>query len=128
MPRALSVSFETVLYRDGDIRFNYGQTNAGLTPTVGISAGDGVNYTMSTRDGAGTISAYESSHFHYGGLLPAGLSWDPSAGRISGTPTEEGLFEFSFRVDDSGWPRQSDTDSFLAARIRPVAHHDLATR
>lgn len=35
------------------------------------------------------------------GALPDGLALDPSAGTLSGTPTKQGMFNFSLRVEDS---------------------------
>jgi hypothetical protein len=40
------VNVAVTLYSDGRIRFDYGSGNSGLSPTVGISAGDGVNYLI----------------------------------------------------------------------------------
>ena len=37
----IPVNFEAVLYPNGNIEFNYGSAMSGLTPTIGISAGDG---------------------------------------------------------------------------------------
>ena len=38
------VQFAVTLVNTGEMRFDYGPGNANLTPTVGISAGDGVNF------------------------------------------------------------------------------------
>jgi alpha-tubulin suppressor-like RCC1 family protein len=37
---------EAILYRDGRIKFNYGAQAGGLTPTIGISKGDGTSYNI----------------------------------------------------------------------------------
>jgi vibriolysin len=39
-------NLEAILYSDGRIRFNYGAQGGGLTPTVGISKGDGTTYHL----------------------------------------------------------------------------------
>ena len=44
------INVETVLYRDGRIAFSYGSGNTNLSPTVGISGGDGNNYHLSVYD------------------------------------------------------------------------------
>lgn len=64
---AYPVNFEIRLYDDGRIKFNYGSGNTGLTPTVGVSSGDGTRYTMSTYDGASTLTNVQTS------------VWQPSA-------------------------------------------------
>ncbi|MCU0285333.1 MAG: amino acid adenylation domain-containing protein, partial [Acidobacteria bacterium] len=40
----------------GEIEFRYGAVNANLTPTIGISAGDGRNYRLASYDGAASFS------------------------------------------------------------------------
>jgi hypothetical protein len=44
-----AVNTEVVLYQDGRIRFNYGSGNVDLTPTIGLSAGDGVQFDLSAN-------------------------------------------------------------------------------
>jgi len=108
------VDFEAVLYRNGDILFNYGAAHSSLSPTIGISAGDNTNYTMASIDGSGSIPAGTSLRFSYAGQLPAGLTFDGGAGRITGTPTETAPepFELTFEVRDSGVPRQTAQGDF----------------
>jgi len=61
-----SINIELVLYKDGRIRFNYGAGNtsigAGWTgpPTIGISAGDGVNYDLSVYNGLDNLTNVDS--------------------------------------------------------------------
>ncbi len=106
------VDFEAVLYRDGDILFNYGAAHSSLSPTIGISAGDNTNYTMASLDGANSIPANTSLLFSYGGQLPEGLAFNEATGQLSGTPTEMGVFDITFQVQDSGVPQQTVTDDF----------------
>ncbi|MGB2822961.1 MAG: Ig domain-containing protein, partial [Phycisphaerae bacterium] len=100
------VDAEIVLYRNGDILFNYGDAHSGFTPTIGISAGDNTNYTVASINGSSSIPADTSLLFSYGGRLPGGLTLNETTGRISGAPTETGLFDLTFEVRDSGVPQQ----------------------
>ena len=57
------VNFSAVLFNDGRIRFDYGAGNTNLTPTVGISMGDGLHYLLvpgyngaAGLTGAGSVS------------------------------------------------------------------------
>lgn len=38
------------------------------------------------------------------GTLPAGLTLDPATGQITGTPTEQGTFQITVKVEDSNVP------------------------
>jgi hypothetical protein len=101
----IPVDFMVTLNRNGTIRFDYGQSHSGLTPTIGISAGDGSHYTLSHRDGANQIESDQASLFSMAGdSLPPGLSLDGVTGQISGIPTELGTFEFPIVVTDSNNP------------------------
>ena len=62
------------------------------------SASNGVNYNqaLSTSGSQGTLSFALTS-----GSLPPGFSLNPSAGVISGTPTETGTFSFGITVTDT---------------------------
>ena len=65
------VDFMVTLSRDGIIRFDYGAAHSGLSPTIGISAGDGTRYTLSSRDEASEISDNVASLFAMsGGSFP----------------------------------------------------------
>ena len=92
---------EVVLYQTGEIQFNYGNMGTAFTPTVGISAGNGIDYLLASLDGESTVPAGTSLRFAEGGALPAGLTLDPATGTLSGAPTEAGTHEFSVLMDDS---------------------------
>jgi hypothetical protein len=57
------VNFAVVLFSNGQIRFDYGSGNTGLTPTVGISKGDGQHDKLTTYDGQSTLSNADSILF-----------------------------------------------------------------
>jgi hypothetical protein len=66
------VDVEAVLYQDGVIEFNYGEGNTGLTPTIGISKGDGIFYQFSAHNGAVALTLAETERY-----TPADLvCWD----------------------------------------------------
>ncbi len=58
------VQFAVTLLDTGEIRFDYGPGNANLTPTVGISAGDGVNFDLAVYDGQTNLGAVDSLSFN----------------------------------------------------------------
>ena len=108
------VNVEAVLYRDGSVRFNYGPAHSTLpsVKVIGIFAGDGVNYTISSRSGDTSIPAYVSSEFTYAGPLPPGLTWDPATPTINGTPTQGGTYSIGITVTDASDPAQSASRQF----------------
>ncbi len=54
------------------------------------------------------------------GNLPSGLVFDPSSGRIFGTPDVSGTSTFTVRVTDSGLPQQDDVKSFSIRIADPL--------
>ena len=111
--------FEVVLTPDGGIQFNYQATGGGnLAPTVGISAGDGVHYLLSTLDGNSNIPAGTSIRFDYR-ALPSGLTLS-SGGVLSGTPTQLGTYPFTLQVADSASSPQTQSRTFSLTVGLPV--------
>ncbi|MBN2316290.1 MAG: DUF4347 domain-containing protein [Sedimentisphaerales bacterium] len=107
------VDFMVTLYREGTIRFDFGVGNIDLTPTIGISAGDGIHYTLSSRDGVSEIPANVASLFErVCEPLPNGLFLDETTGQISGVPTELSVFEFQILVTDSDTPENKTSKVF----------------
>jgi len=66
--------------------------------TVGVA----YSTTLIAQNGAKPYSWSVSS-----GILPAGLTLDPVAGAITGTPTAAGTFSFTVKVTDNGSPSQT---------------------
>ena len=50
------VNVAVTLYQTGEIKFYYGSGNINLTPTIGISNGDGKNYLLSIYDGISVLA------------------------------------------------------------------------
>ena len=58
------VRFAVTLFADGRVRFDYG-VGAGLSPTIGISTGDGFAF-LASYDGRATLSSATARQFAYG--------------------------------------------------------------
>ncbi len=57
------VQFSVTLVDTGEIQFHYGPGAASLTPTVGISAGDGLNFDLAPYDGQANLASVDSLHW-----------------------------------------------------------------
>jgi len=95
----LPVNVSLTLTEEGVIRFHYGRGNTQLTPTVGLSNGDGTHYLLASYDGSSSLTYAKSLEFILPGGLPEGMTLD-AAGQLGGTPTEWGSFEPVFVVTD----------------------------
>ena len=58
-----TVNFAVTLFSDGQIRFDYGDGNTNLTPTIGISAGDGRNFQLSQYNQNASLTNADSVQF-----------------------------------------------------------------
>ena len=96
-----NVRFAVTLFEDGRVRFDYGSGNSSISPTVGISRGEGAQQILvAGYDGMGGLGNADSILFTLqGSQLPPGLSLS-SAGVLSGTPTTNGSWSPWFRVTD----------------------------
>ncbi len=94
------VNFSVALRNDGLIIVNYGPGNAVVTPTIGISAGDEAEYTISAYDGSSSLTNANSMEYRMIRHLPAGMTFS-STGVLQGTPMESGYFEPIFVATDS---------------------------
>jgi len=93
-------NFSATLFEDGRIQFHYGSGNNGITPTIGISAGDGEHYLLASYNNAGSLTNANSLEFVAPLTLPEGLVLSPE-GEFSGAPMELGVFSPTIRVTDS---------------------------
>jgi parallel beta-helix repeat protein len=95
------VNFSVTLSNDGSIQFNYGSGNTGLTPTVGISRGDGNIHVLSTYNNASTLTNAESIRF----VLTPGVTF-----------ADMGAYEFRGNSNDAAPPQIVGTDpAFIEA-------------
>jgi hypothetical protein len=81
-------------------------TKLAITGTIKPNAIDGVFYS-STDQASGGVPGYTWSVV--AGALPPGLTLGAVTGTISGTPNQDGTFNFTLKAVDSGSPVQSAT-------------------
>ncbi|MHC4080411.1 MAG: GC-type dockerin domain-anchored protein [Planctomycetota bacterium] len=93
-------NFSCTLEESGAIEFHYGVPNTDLSPTVGISAGDGQQFILGLYNGQSNLDGVNSLRYQPGGGLPEGLVLS-SNGVLAGTPLETGTFTATFRLTDS---------------------------
>jgi uncharacterized repeat protein (TIGR03803 family) len=79
-----------------------------ITGTINPNATDGVFYS-STDQASGGVPPYTWSVV--AGALPPGLTLGAVTGTISGTPNQDGTYNFTLKVVDSGVPGQSATQA-----------------
>jgi len=79
-------NFEAILYRDGRIRFNYAAQAGGLTPTIGISKGDGVTYQLANDNNLSTTNNLQS-------ILYTPTGWNTYTGTIT-VPTGNNTLDY----------------------------------
>lgn len=85
-----AVNFSVTLFADGTFRFDYGAGNEGMTPTIGVSAGNGVTFVASVYDGRSSLGGASS------------VLWTPTPGLVY---FDAGAYEFQGRSDDAVPPR-----------------------
>jgi len=91
-------------------------TVALLTPnplpngTVGVPYNYGLQVTGGTPPYFWSITA---------GQVPPGLTFDPTTGTLSGTPTQSGNFAITLTVSDSGQPRATVTGNYTITIAGP---------
>jgi hypothetical protein len=87
------VNFEAVLRRNGDVEFHYGAGNSSVSPTVGLSGGNGVQYVLSAYNGVSSLGGARTALYK---PLHPGLSLNAATGQLSGTPTAGGTRTLRF--------------------------------
>lgn len=92
--------YSCTLFSDGRIRFDYGPGNTPVTPTIGISAGNGVEYLVSAYDEFNDLNNANTLDYLVVGALPDGMTLS-TGGEVTGTPTETGTFHSLIRVTDA---------------------------
>ncbi len=112
-------NFSATLHEDGRVEFHYGGGNTNLTPTIGVSAGDQVNYTLSAYDGAASLTDADSVEFDQS-RLPPGLVLDDT-GTLHGTPGTVRRYKPIFRVEDTS--DRADT-KMIPIRVIPELYGD----
>ena len=93
-------NFSCTLHETGVIQFDYGLPNNSITPTVGISAGDGVQAIISRYSGEPSLHTADSLRFLPVLGMPPGLGLS-SNGIVDGVPTETGSFTATVQLTDS---------------------------
>lgn len=103
---SLPINTEAMLYQSGRITFNYGTpAHSGLSPTIGISAGNGNDYYLASYDSSNTIPAAVSATFNTL-PFPNGMTLS-SNGTISGSTPVTGTLTIPCRIRDSAAPADS---------------------
>ncbi|HRX86978.1 MAG TPA: M14 family zinc carboxypeptidase [Phycisphaerae bacterium] len=115
------VDVALTLFDDGRIQFHYGNSNTPVSPTIGISNGDGIAYTLAAYNGATALTNVNSLQFAPIPVLPPGLTLSPS-GVLAGTPTQAGAYNFIVEVIDNDG--RSDTHTFNLTVNPPNADGD----
>jgi Putative Ig domain len=87
-----------------------------ITGTIQANAVNGRPYS-STDQASGGVPAYTWSVSS--GVLPPGLNLAATTGTISGTPNQDGTYNFTLKVVDSGSPQQNATqvDTITVATV-----------
>ena len=90
------VDVEVILFQDGAIQFNYGAGNTGLTPTIGISRGDGLYYHLSPHNDQGVLTNAESDLY-----IPVSLTCSDNDLDGYGSPGSHACTYYQADCDDS---------------------------
>ena len=107
-----ATNVEVMLYRTGEVQFNYGIYHAGVYPVIGVG-GAACGSTVSSLCWRATIPANRSVRFTPSFTLPQGLSWNQETGVLSGVPVGPAeTVAFTVRVRDDGFTQQTVTKPF----------------
>ncbi|MCC7082436.1 MAG: tandem-95 repeat protein, partial [Burkholderiales bacterium] len=84
------VNFAATLFANGSVRFDYGPGNQNLTPTIGVSAGNGETFVLAAYDGQANLNGANS------------LAWTPAPGLVY---YDIGAYEFQGNSGDTTAPQ-----------------------
>jgi len=106
-------NFAVTLYKDSRIRFDYGSGNQNLTPTIGISAGNGSDYLLiDGYDQNDSLTNADSVMISFS-PLPEGVSLNSYTGCFAGIPQQLGSYSATIKVTDSSVPPQTIRADYL---------------
>lgn len=116
------VNFSCTLHQTGAIQLNYWVPNENLSPTVGISAGDGESFIISRYNGMSDLGQVNSLRYEPLEGLPPGLALSAD-GVIDGIPLEAGSFTATIRLTDSlgGFDERDLTVDVIASCVGDVS-------
>ena len=117
-----AVDFEVVLSSSGDIVLHYGDGNTGLSPTVGISAGDEAGCVLSAHNGQSNLACAQTATFQ---PLHPGLNLNATTGQIAGTPTAGGARQLRFTVEGTSGGTANRTLELDVAQDAPPVVEDV---
>ncbi len=133
------VNFSVTLFDDGTFRFDYGNGNQNLSPTIGVSAGNGVTFVLSGYNGATSLTNANSvtwtpteglTYFDIGAYEFQGDSGDvtPPTGHRRGRPAVPAAAPPHWDSPACSWPSASHwTASARAARPTTSLSRPAAT-
>ncbi len=107
----IDTNFEVILYRDGRIRFNYDTQNGGLYGTIGISKGDGVNYSVAYDGDISTTN-------HRDSIVFAPSRWNVYTNPFAAFNGENILYYYT--ADNSGHVETAKNQLFKVDTIVPI--------
>ena len=107
-----SVAASVYLYTNGVIRFAYDAKLTVPSPTIGVSKGDMLHYTLSGLDGTSPIPRGTASTLAYNTANTCELALT-NGNVLAGTPTHPGSSLLGVVVNDSGTQQQSITNELV---------------
>ena len=110
------VNVEAVLHKDGGIEFSYGMGNKDLSPTVGISGGDGDRYHLSVHDENSSLDGADTVLF-----TPTGNPQPPKMCASTGNDGDSNCFIATAAFGASGAGRIRTLRAFRDRHLKACA-------
>ena len=110
------VNFSVVLFNTGAIRFDYGPGNTNLSPTIGLSSGNGQSYVYAPNNHQSTLTNAHSVLFNFAPGV-ADLGGTNSAARPATSPPRTS----PHRRQPSCIPAEARLDQPVAAQLQQAA-------